>query len=115
MTIEKGKLLKDIDLCIEEIISYLPESNLYEDFVADRKTQRAVERCLEIIGESIDNLIWEDENVHISNQRKILAVCHQIIQDYDTVPAQAIWLICQEYLHTLKKEVEVLLTVQLTA
>lgn len=110
MTVEINKILRDIDLSIEEVVSYLPEDTSYQDFAGDKKTQRAIERCLEIIGESIENVLWIDSNIKISNQRKILSVCHQIMHDYDSVPVQAVWLICQEYLHTLKSEVESLLS-----
>lgn len=109
MSIEINKLLRDAYLAVEEIMTYLPANTTYQAFSEDKKTQRAVERCLEIVGESIENILWIDSGIKISNQDKILTLCHQIIQQHDGIPAQVVWLICQEYLRTLKSEVESLI------
>lgn len=94
---------------IEEIELFIGDIGNYDAFEIDRKTQRAIERCLEIIGESIQHVQWVDEDTKFSNQSKILITCHQIIHNVGVVAPQSLWLISNDYLPTLKEEVQVLL------
>ncbi len=49
------KLVLDIHLCCEEIRSFVSGKN-YDDFLADRILQLAIERQFEIIGEAFNRL-----------------------------------------------------------
>ena len=49
--------LKDIEQAIIEINSFIPEIKNFKDFQKDRKTKRAVERNIEIIGEAMSRIL----------------------------------------------------------
>ncbi len=102
--------LYDILQSIHEIESYFDNDQYgYNDYVADTKTKRAVERDLEIIGEAINRILKLDDSIKISNARNIIGTRNRIIHGYDTISDQLIWSIVQKDLPILKTEVEYLL------
>ena len=48
--------LADITQAIDEIQSFLPEKKDFSEFKKDLKTQRAIERNIEIIGEAVSRI-----------------------------------------------------------
>jgi len=101
--------LKDIELSIKEINSFLPSPRNYVIFQKDIKTRKAVERNIEIIGEAIKRIIMVEPAIKISDSRKIVDTRNRIIHGYDTVSADVIWLIVTRNLPILEKEVKDLL------
>ena len=102
--------LYDILSSINEIESYFVGTpKLFEAYQNDLKTKRAVERNIEIIGEAMNRILKEDNNIEISNSRKIVDVRNRIIHGYDSVSDDVIWGILIKNLPVLQKEVEVLL------
>lgn len=102
--------LYDILQSIHEIESYFDyDQYSYNDYVADTKTKRAVERDLEIIGEAINRILKLNDSIEISNARNIIGTRNRIIHGYDTISDQLIWSIVQKDLPILKNEVESLL------
>ena len=101
--------LNDIKVSIEEIEDFLPEKRNFFLFKNDLKTKKAVERNLEIIGEALNRILKENPDVKISYPRKIVDTRNRIIHGYDSISADVIWLIINNYLPTLKQEVEYLL------
>jgi uncharacterized protein with HEPN domain len=102
--------LFDILSSINEIESYFVETpKMFEIYQNDLKTKRAVERNIEIIGEAMSRILKEDNNIQISNSRKIVDVRNRIIHGYDSVSDDVIWGIVIKNLPVLQKEVEVLL------
>lgn len=102
--------LYDILSSINEIESYFVETpKLFEVYQNDLKTKRAVERNIEIIGEAMSRILKEDNQIEISNSRKIVDVRNRIIHGYDSVSDDVIWGIVIKNLPVLQKEVEVLL------
>lgn len=73
--------------------------------ISDVKTKRAVERNLEIIGEALNKISKKDENLEITDKRKIISVKNKIIHGYDQVSDELIWSIITQYLPVLEKEV----------
>ena len=56
----------DILQTIEEIKScFIDKPRKFEDYLADKKTQRAVERNLEIIGEAMNRILKVDPGLTI--------------------------------------------------
>ena len=51
-------MARPLDLVVEEMLDYIEQASSYardltfEQYSADRKTQRAVERCIEVISEA---------------------------------------------------------------
>ena len=102
--------LFDIIQSIEEIESYFSDTpKRFEDYLSDTKTQRAVERNIEIIGEALSRILKETPEIAISDSRKIVDTRNRIIHGYDSVTADILWLIIQKSLPILQQEVHDLL------
>ena len=98
--------LFDILNSILEIESFVDfEETNFQDYSSDVKTKRAVERNLEIIGEALNKISKKDENLEITDKRKIISVRNRIIYGYDQVSDELIWSIITQYLPVLEKEV----------
>ena len=66
--------LKDIELAISEIKSFTSEIKNFKEFQKDLKTQRAVERNIEIIGEAMSRILNIIPEIKISHTRKIVVI-----------------------------------------
>lgn len=98
--------LFDILNSILEIESFVDfEETNFQNYSSDVKTKRAVERNLEIIGEAVNRISKKNENIVISDKRKIISVRNRIIHGYDQVSDELIWSIITQYLPILEKEV----------
>jgi uncharacterized protein with HEPN domain len=102
--------LFDILESIEEIETYFGDKpKLFETFIKDNKTRRAVERNLEIIGEAINRILKEEPSLSIANARKIVDTRNRIIHGYDSVTNDFIWGIVINHLPKLKEDIKKLL------
>ena len=102
--------LFDIYQAIEEIEGFFGDSpKRYQDYLADIKTKRAVERDLEIIGEAVNRILKKDENFQLENVQKIIGTRNRIIHGYDTVSDDLIWSMIVNHLPKLKRELKDLL------
>ena len=102
--------LYDILNAIDEINSYyVNKPKLFEDYVADTKTKRAIERDLEIIGEAVNRIIKKERQFKIDNAKKIVATRNRIIHGYDMVSDDLIWSIVINHIPKLENEVRNLL------
>jgi uncharacterized protein with HEPN domain len=109
MDIELKVWFYDIRKAIEEINAFLSDIVSFDDYHADLKTKRAVERNLEIIGEAMNRIHNKDSSLQLSNTRKIIATRNRIIHGYDTVSDELVWGIIKDHLPLLKAELEQLL------
>jgi uncharacterized protein with HEPN domain len=71
----------------------------------DKKTKRAVERNIEIIGEAVNRILKENPNISIENARNIVGARNRIIHSYDSISDSLIWSIITIHLPRLKEEV----------
>ncbi len=102
--------LFDILSSINEIESFFVDTpKMFEIYQNDLKTKRAVERNIEIIGEAMSRILKENNEIQISNSRKIVDVRNRIIHGYDSVSDDVVWGIIIKNLPVLQKEVEILL------
>lgn len=101
--------LKDIEQSIIEINEFLPEKRDFFVFQKDLKTRKAVERNIEIIGEAMDRILKTDQNIKITDSRRIVDTRNRIIHGYDSVSDDVVWLIVNRYLPVLEQEVKGLL------
>lgn len=98
--------LFDILNSINEIESYFVNTpRTFEVYRNDLKTKRAVERNIEIIGEAMSRIIKYNDDIAISNSRKIVDVRNRIIHGYDSVSDDLIWGIVNRNLPLLLTEV----------
>jgi uncharacterized protein with HEPN domain len=102
--------LFDIIQSIEEIESYFAnEPRIFENYIKDIKTKRAVERNIEIIGEATNRIIKRDKKFELANAQKIVATRNRIAHGYDKISDDLIWSILINHLPKLKTEVQQLL------
>jgi len=91
---------------IEEYTEGWPE----EAFLADRRTQDAVVRRLEIIGEAVGRL--PDETKKLASDvawQQITAMRNILIHEYFGVDLKLVWRVLQKDLPLFKKHIEALL------
>ncbi|MBK6833600.1 MAG: DUF86 domain-containing protein [Bacteroidetes bacterium] len=102
--------LYDILQSINEIDSYYENKpRVFNEYVSDIKTKRAVERDLEIIGEAVNRIMKSNPNFKLENAEKIVGTRNRIIHGYDKISDDLIWSIVINHLPKLKEEVSVLL------
>ncbi len=102
--------LYDILQSINEIDSYFDKkSRIFEEYVSDIKTKRAIERDLEIIGEAANRIFKKDRDFKLDNVEKIIGTRNRIIHGYDKISDDLIWSIVINHLPKLKNEVTRLL------
>ena len=95
------ELLSDIKVAASRIISYVKSAG-YESFMKDTKTQDAVIRNLEIIGEAVKNLSrsFKDQYPQI-RWRGIARLRDKLIHHYSGVNLEILWQIIEESLPEL--------------
>lgn len=104
------KHLQDILTAIQEIDSFFGlEPKIYNDFYNNLCIRRAVERNIEIIGEAMNRILKVDNNISITNSRKIVDARNYIIHGYDSLSVDILWSMVINHLPTLKDEVTLLL------
>jgi uncharacterized protein with HEPN domain len=103
------KYLHDIITSINSINDFLGHQRDFKRYEADKMLRRAVERELEIIGESMSQLLKIKPDIQISDARKIVDTRNLVIHGYDLVDNTIIWGIVINYLPKLKGEVEALM------
>jgi uncharacterized protein with HEPN domain len=102
--------LYDILQSVNEIESYYDNKpRVFEDYVTDIKTKRAIERDLEIIGEAVSRIFKKDKDFELGNAEKIVATRNRIIHGYDKVSDDLIRSIVINHLPRLKVEITKLL------
>ena len=101
--------LEDINIAIIQIYDFLPANIKYSDFEGDIKTQKAIERNIEIIGEALNRILKVSTDIAISDSRKIVDTRNRIIHGYDSITPDILWLIIKRSLPVLQEEVSKLL------
>lgn len=98
--------LTDIRVAIERVLSYTSDLS-FEQFDVDIKTQDAVMRNLEIIGEATKNLSPEFREAHADIPWKDMAGMRDImIHQYFGVNNEIVWTIIEHELSQLLKKIE---------
>ena len=104
------KHLQDILNAIHDIETFFDgQPKLFENFCQDLRLQRAVERCIEIIGEAMNRILKENKEIVITNARKIVDARNYIIHGYDSLSVDILWSIIINHLPVLEKDVKRLL------
>lgn len=98
--------IRDMLDAIERILYYVQEMD-YSDFVNDRKTQDAVSRNLEIIGEAGRTFSAEfrNEYSHIPWQ-EVIAMRNVIIHEYFGILPEIVWDVIQSELPGLQNQLK---------
>jgi uncharacterized protein with HEPN domain len=106
MTDQAKKLLSDIIRAIDLIESFTSDVSDYDDYLADLKTQSAVERQLGIIGEAVNKFEKLFPESTLLNARKIIGFRNRLIHTYDSVDPTMIWAIIKKHLSPLRDEIK---------
>lgn len=80
--------LADILNAIGEIEAFLPVEKNFLTFQEDLRTRRAIERNIEIMGESMSRILRVRPEISISSARKIVDTRNRISHGYDSVSAE---------------------------
>lgn len=104
MSDEVKKYLTDILKALDEIEDFIGEKKDFRRFQRSAMVRAAVERKLEIIGEAMNQALKLEENLPITNARKIVNARNKLIHGYDEIDRVLIWEIVVNHLPILKKE-----------
>jgi uncharacterized protein with HEPN domain len=105
MTDQAKKFLSDIIRAIDLIESFTSDVADYDGYLADLKTQSAVERQLGIIGEAVNKFEKLFPESTLINARKIIGFRNRLIHTYDSVDPSMIWAIIKKHLSPLRNEI----------
>ena len=107
---EIRKCFFDIQQACSDIVEFIGEQQ-FEDYVRDLKTQRAVEREFEIIGEALNRIKREDPELleNVSEHHKIIGFRNILAHGYDMVDEIIVWKAITEHLPILMAEVKLVM------
>ncbi len=101
--------LRDMQEAIQRIIEYTNDLS-FEHFELDRKTQDAVVRNLEIIGEATKRLSPQLRKTHAQiSWKNIAGLRDKLIHHYFGIDYETVWTIIQDELPDLLIQIESLL------
>ena len=90
-----------------EKANYFIENLTYEDFKADERTNFAVIRCLEIVGEASKSIPKEIKSKYNDIPCKDIAgLRDKIVHGYSEINLFRVWLVVKEDFPILKEEIE---------
>ncbi|MFA6173994.1 MAG: HepT-like ribonuclease domain-containing protein [Kiritimatiellales bacterium] len=103
--------------CLQDILEQTREVQSFTAgitfpmYQADRKTQAAVERKFEIIGEALNRIHSADEELleRIRDYRSIISFRNILAHGYDSVEDRVVWGIIENDLNSLIEDVSELL------
>ncbi len=82
----------------------------YQEYLADRRTQAAVERQIEIIGEAARRISRDFQDSHAEIPwKKIVAQRHVLAHEYGEIRQDRIWLVATAYVPDLISQLRPLL------
>lgn len=103
---EDPESLYDIQEAIKSIETYITKLD-YQEFLTDKKTQDAVVRNLEIIGEAAKNISDDVKKRHNDIEwKKLAGLRDKIIHFYFGVNWDIVWDVVKNRLPELKKQIK---------
>jgi uncharacterized protein with HEPN domain len=98
--------LEDARKAVIEAEALLEDVKTFDAFSASTLHQRALERILEIAGESLFQARKLQPDLSITDLHKIIGLRHVIAHDYYDVSIDRLWSIVTENLALLKEEID---------
>jgi uncharacterized protein with HEPN domain len=91
-------MARPLDLVVEEMLDYVEQASSYvlgmtfEQYASDRKTQRAVERCIEVISEASRHLPDDVKADHPDIPwRDVAGIGNIFRHEYHNIAARIVW------------------------
>jgi uncharacterized protein with HEPN domain len=91
-------MTRPLDLIVEEMLDYIEQARTYvgsmpfEQYSADRKTQRAVERCIEVISEASRHIPDDVKAKHPEIPWPDVAAIGNVFRhEYHNIAARIVW------------------------
>jgi uncharacterized protein with HEPN domain len=103
-------MLADAREAVIEAETLLADIETFDAFSASNLHQRALERMMEIAGESSFQARKIQADLPITDLHKIIGLRHMIAHDYYHVSIERLWTIATENLPLLKEEIESCIT-----
>ena len=103
-----NKYLFDMKVAMELIQEFVAEID-WEGFKNSRLIRSAVERQLEIVGESVKRIERTGEPVPINNAKHIIAFRNILVHEYEKLEEETVWMIVKKDVPMLLEEVNRLL------
>lgn len=104
-----NKILVWYSKSIGSIYDYLGDKRDFNEYKSNKLLRRAIERELEIIGEATNRVLKLDDNIEISDARRIVDLRNWVIHGYDRVDDVIVWGIISRDVPKLKEQVDKLL------
>ena len=104
MTDRGAKYWSDVLLAISGIESHVEGISTLNQYVADRKTKRVVEREMAIIGEAINQLMRLDPSFSLPDAVRIVSMRKRLVHSYDNIDDPIVWGVVRNHLPVLKAE-----------
>lgn len=95
--------LSDIILSINLIEHHCKGVGNTKEFQENYLISDAVLRRLAIIGEALAKVTKLNSAIEVSNQKKIIALRHLLVHDYDKIDENIIWPVIRFICHLLKR------------
>ncbi len=110
MDLKLRECLNDILVNANEVLEFT-DGMSFENYIADRKTQSAVERKFEIIGEALNRISQIDGELleKIRDYRSIISFRNILAHGYDSIDERVVWGIMETDLDHLIDDVEKLI------
>ena len=100
------KYLQDIIDSIKAIESYMKDVKSFSDYSKNFMLIDAIERRLAVIGEALWKGSRLNNNIEVTDQKKIIGLRHVLVHDYDLIDDASIWKIVQSNLKILQEETQ---------
>jgi uncharacterized protein with HEPN domain len=91
-------MARPLDLVVEELLDYIEQATIYtrgitfEQYSSDQKTQRAVERCIEVISEATRHLPDEIKTRYPEIPwNDVAAIGNVFRHEYHNIAARIVW------------------------
>ena len=103
-----NKYLFDMKMAIESIDEFVADIDL-EGYKTNKLIRSAVERQLEIVGESVKRIERTGEPVPIANAKHIVAFRNILVHEYERLEEETVWMIIKKDVPKLLEEINNLL------
>jgi uncharacterized protein with HEPN domain len=91
-------MARPLDVIVEEMLDYIKQARTYaaeltfEQYLADQKTQRAVERCIEVVSEASRHIPGEIKAKHSDIPWSDVAAIGNVFRhQYHNIAARIVW------------------------